>query len=791
MKRKIFLMLTMVAMLACIFALSISAENALKPQDTNAYGEISLFDESVTVGRTDPKYGFTPYIDAEGTTYARIVIGDGTTFYTFPTAYALSNTALYGSGEKSVYYLDLASLNSAMEAATGTNPNWTYQMVYRIELPYNMVYLNGGNSQSFSDYTNIVEIYLQPNTSVKDQNKTMIFWQCKNLETIHNLDTFVFKKGCLGGSFQNCAKLTSITLGVSSEVTDTGDNFLNGCTALQSINFVEAFPNLQILGKNAFYDCQALETLSSGGQEYAYVMHSTVTEIKQSAFYNCKAIKYVSISPAVTAIGTTAFQNCSSLVFVDFNDNQNEFNVDTWGLFQNCTSLVAVSLPDNFVYIPNRMFTGCSSLEAVYLPKNLARVDTNGWNDDPFNGCKYLYFVQDAFEVVDENGNFYTAETFVQPQKPDVYYMPKSLSALCTNKTTGKCFTSSYNLNPTIVFGENMTKTTTADGIFLECGSNGTLGSGITVVFLGDMEQICINTNGNRPKGIKYVFANENDKSLADVNIINNTTNGYNLNDKTEGFYFCYGNCYYLLNGVKYSGTYSDDVLTKVEGAIHYAEPSKTVATPETCTTNRAELTYCFCGVEIGNAEVEGTALGHAHSIFLDLVYANYSADGYYSYKCERCDDVNNDKVAKALFTCLGYSSPENGNGAIAVGYMVDHQAIADYTDATGKTLKYGLFAVSKERLADNDIFASDGSAASGVISAEITRYDFAAFELKLIGFTDEQKDKKLAMGAYVFVSDEKGTAYSYMQDTTKGDLVGKYYFASYNDVLGITSTEE
>ena len=48
-----------------------------------------------------------------------------------------------------------------------------------------------------------------------------------------------------------------------------------------------------------------------------------------------------------------------------------------------------------------------------------------------------MYLSFKGFQV-DENGNFYTAQTFVQPQKPDVYYMPESLSALCTNKTSGK-----------------------------------------------------------------------------------------------------------------------------------------------------------------------------------------------------------------------------------------------------------------------------------------------------------------------------------------------------------------
>ncbi len=62
---------------------------------------------------------------------------------------------------------------------------------------------------------------------------------------------------------------------------------------------------------------------------------------------------------------------------------------------------------------------------------------------------------------------------------------------------------------------------------------------------------------------------------------------------------------------------------------------------------------------------------------------------------------------------------------------------------------------------------------------------------MKITGFTDEQKDTRLAMGAYVCVADGEATEYSYMQDDTKGEKVGNYYFVSYNDVVGSASSEE
>ena len=59
-----------------------------------------------------------------------------------------------------------------------------------------------------------------------------------------------------------------------------------------------------------------------------------------------------------------------------------------------------------------------------------------------------------------------------------------------------------------------------------------------------------------------------------------------------------------------------------------------------------------------------------------------------------------------------------------------------------------------------------------------------------MTGFVDEYKSKKLAVGAYVAVSDENGVEYNYMQDNTKGEFNGKYYLVSYNDVVGISENE-
>ena len=178
-------------------------------------------------------------------------------------------------------------------------------------------------------------------------------------------------------------------------------------------------------------------------------------------------------------------------------------------------------------------------------------------------------------------------------------------------------------------------------------------------------------------------------------------------------------------------------------------------------------------------------------NLLTTVIYSNYGEAGTKTIACQNDGCTYNvTEETPALFTCLGYSAPEDGRGGIAIGFTVNNEAIAEYEKAAGKTLKYGVFAVLQSRLGNNDVFADDGTVAEGAINADITSYEFALFELKIVGFTDEQKDTKLAMGAYVAVTDGETTEYSYMQgaEPNEGE---NYYFVSYNDIAGKPSTEE
>ena len=455
-----------------------------------------------------------------------------------------------------------------------------------------------------------------------------------------------------------------------------------------------------------------------------------VTSMGQYACNSLKTIRAISIPDTVVTFGGTCFQNASGLEYCIMEHGEDSALTTLPGTMFSGAGLKAFSMPDCITTLNSgKEFENCKSMTAVYLSKNLISI---AGSNACFDYCQKMYLVNEPFVATSESQ---------LPAKPSIYYFPSNLTSLGTSAGT---FRGASSINDILVFGEKLTSIKNRV-TFQNSPAN-------TIVFLGDMTDVVAYETyywGTQ----NFIFANPNDKSASDLNLV--IKSGRNA-------YFCYG-----------EGT-----------AKHIKELSTT--TEATCTLPAITADFCFCGQPIPNTETAvGDALGHNHTIYLGMVYESYMAEGCKEYKCDRCGNVNADEKVPKLFACLGYSAQTFGNsGGIAIGYTVNSTAIAEYIRDSGTILTYGVFAVSKDKLGENEVFADNGVAASGVISAEISNKKFVAFELTIVGFIDEYKDAKLAMGTYVAVTKDNSTKYSYLQDTSTGEMDGKYYFASYNDII-------
>ena len=486
---------------------------------------------------------------------------------------------------------------------------------------------------------------------------------------------------------------------------------------------------------------------------------SFIQRINQNAFNRSSLIRAAFLPKSINLMGPansdqykfSAFRECANLEYVEFPANSAITTIGN-AAFYKCSSLKAISLPNNVTVIEPVAFQHCTSLQAVYLPDGFQKMMCNNATSGSFNNCTSMYFVDEPFVLNSTLSNI--------PEKESVYYFPSTLTGL------GEGIRGCSNMNETLVVGTNYTSHSTS---MYE-------GTGVkTVVYLGNMTYFWM-TNTQSTK-LNIVFAGSTSTPQVEV-----------TGDQSAGttIYLCKLNKYYNLNEKVW-----------IDGTTHFEEISKTIITPSTsCTKPSIKTVFCFCGDEISYEPIEGTVSSHDYdylnndkAILVGIVYSNYSQNGEKTVICGNCGEQAI-LEAPALFTCLGYSAPEDGRGGIAVGFTVNNVAIAEYEEATGKTLKYGVFAVLQSRLGDNDVFSKDGTVAEGAINADITSYEFALFELKIVGFTDEYKDIKLAMGAYVAVTDGETTEYSYLQSGTPNENE-KYCFVSYNDIVNAPSTDE
>ena len=486
---------------------------------------------------------------------------------------------------------------------------------------------------------------------------------------------------------------------------------------------------------------------------------SFIQRINQNAFNRSSLIRAAFLPKSINLMGPangdqykfSAFRECANLEYVEFPANSAITTIGN-AAFYKCSSLKAISLPNNVTVIEPVAFQHCTSLQAVYLPDGFQKMMCNNATSGSFNNCTSMYFVDEPFVLNSTLSNI--------PEKESVYYFPSTLTGL------GEGIRGCSNMNETLVVGTNYTSHSTS---MYE-------GTGVkTVVYLGNMTYFWM-TNTQSTK-LNIVFAGSTSTPQVEV-----------TGDQSAGttIYLCKLNKYYNLNEKVW-----------IDGTTHFEEISKTIITPSTsCTEPSIKTAFCFCGYEISNEPIEGTVSSHDYdylnndkAILVGIAYSNYSQNGEKTVICGNCGEQAI-LEAPALFTCLGYSAPEDGRGGIAVGFAVNNVAIAEYEEATGKTLKYGVFAVLQNRLGDKDIFSEDGTVAEGTINADITSYEFALFELKIVGFTDEYKDIKLAMGAYVAVTDGETTEYSYLQSGTPNENE-KYCFVSYNDIVNAPSTDE
>ena len=124
---------------------------------------------------------------------------------------------------------------------------------------------------------------------------------------------------------------------------------------------------------SAFYNCSKLTHIT---------IPNTVTNIGPNAFENCTSLTSISIPNSVTSVGRGLLKNCSNLTSVDYSLSLPSIIDEA---FSGCTQLTKITGIDSVTSIAGEAFRGCTSLTSFVVPESVASIGFYA-----FKGCNNL-----------------------------------------------------------------------------------------------------------------------------------------------------------------------------------------------------------------------------------------------------------------------------------------------------------------------------------------------------------------------------------------------------------------
>ena len=175
------------------------------------------------------------------------------------------------------------------------------------------------------------------------------------------------------------------------------------------------------IGDEAFYNCSALKKVtipqgvtSIGDSAFAQQDYLTgvtfpqsVTSIGDYAFWDCHTLDNVTIPPSVTSIGKSAFYRCYALTTLSLGENIEKIGSYA---FAECRHLTNVTIPEKVKTIEPYTFGWCLALKYITLPAGLTSF--KDWlvscpagfvKQSPQNGAIYYKNYKEAAERLRDN----------------------------------------------------------------------------------------------------------------------------------------------------------------------------------------------------------------------------------------------------------------------------------------------------------------------------------------------------------------------------------------------------
>ena len=514
------------------------------------------------------------------------------------------------------------------------------------------------------------------------------------------------------------------------------------------------------------------------------------TSISHVFFHDAKCIRKINIPSTVTLIGGksandgTAFYQCQSLEEVTFGENSQLTEIGNMAFHK--TGLKKIAIPDtvtkigehafSYTYLENspfteksqlttlggRAFSNISTLKTFIVPSGLTNVAILGSSDyGPLaDSTVELVTFGNYSKITELPASFFGRAIIgeiVLPEGPtnipNRYFISAKVKEIAFSNTIETA-------------SERVFQSTTVE-----------------VIKLGANFKHFVNSSAdhlsftNVAKNIKEIYIPASFYAQAPETVYQ-VSYAFDCGDASIVKFFYTGTQEQLANAItnfkagKSSGTNN----WKFTGAtqISYADY---IASPDTYN----DKCYIIYDYNQCDAFYNGN-----HDNKTTIAYSSFMLSGEKTTECANCKLATTTAV-NPLFTTKGFSIPEDQGDGIAIGFVIDHQAINEYKQITGKSISYGVFATLYDNIGTNEAVNANGTAPSGVVKADISDGEYVAVEFKLSGFlTEDHKNLKLAMGAYVIETDSTSGKVHYLQ-AEKPAEGQKYSYITYNNILTTT----
>lgn len=375
MKKKLLLILSMVALFVMVFAFSVSATGnsyfgdvEIIDLDKDGVSDINIYDmvNSVVDG-SDGRI-------SSASAMAKISCSCSKGSHTFPAYYITSPKS---TGDR-FYCFNLGELNKLLPSYCGAKTAVDEANIVSYEIPngytaiYSGFFYKGGSGSSYMA-TGIKYFSFAKCSTLKSLEATSSAKNWFTNSTIEAVDLGPYITNIPVMLFYNCDYLTSIA--IPDQITSISKQAFEGCAELQRVYFTE---------------------------------NSLLATVDNSVFKDCVKLEAFYIPPKLTSLGGSGsnqaiFQGCKKLYFLN-NPNETEkptvyyfpSTVTSYDgeIFKSCTNLNnTIVFPSEVKSLPNGWaFNGTNAINVVFLG-DMEKVSTTGnaWT----SGIK-IYFCNEA-----------------------------------------------------------------------------------------------------------------------------------------------------------------------------------------------------------------------------------------------------------------------------------------------------------------------------------------------------------------------------------------------------------